>query len=141
VRPAVARAATLSESDRRAVTPWHRRRKLFEIRDRFEKKKAGGRGQPCAREPLAYCSQRSDDCGYFLGAVEEEINDLLNASTLALGASLIVAHLDCGNEHLRPLFRAALAAIRPQLIGAIAEDADRALVEDGQSSQRPAADC
>jgi hypothetical protein len=43
-----------------------------------------------------------------------------------------IGHDDHGDERVPRIYRAALAAIRPQLIGAIAEDADRMLAEEGE---------
>jgi hypothetical protein len=47
-------------------------------------------------------------------------------SVLALGASLVIGiHADDKEENVLAAYRASLRAIRPQLVGAIAEDADR----------------
>jgi hypothetical protein len=47
-----------------------------------------------------------------------------------LGASLVIGiHADDKEENVLAAYRASLRAIRPQLVGAIAEDADRVLAE------------
>ncbi len=62
-----------------------------------------------------------------------ELDKRIGSSVLALGAVLIIAIEDNGAEETKGLNRASLAAIRPQLVGAIAEDAVRVLaqVEEG----------
>ena len=50
----------------------------------------------------------------------------------ALGAVLMIAIKDGLVEDIAGLYRASLRVIRPQLIGAIAEDADRVLAADGE---------
>jgi hypothetical protein len=51
-----------------------------------------------------------------------------------LGAILIAAVKSNDAEALHGLNRASLAAIRPQLVGAIAADADRVLAEEEESA-------
>ena len=47
-------------------------------------------------------------------------------SVLALGASLVIGiHADDKEENVLAAYRASPRAIRPQLVGAVAEDADR----------------
>jgi hypothetical protein len=58
----------------------------------------------------------------------------LDASVLALGAILIAAVKSNDAEALHGLNRASLAAIRPQLVGAIVADADRVLAEEEESA-------
>ena len=56
-----------------------------------------------------------------------EIDKHIKVSRLALAAVLMVAIYDGSDEAVPGLNRASLAAIRPQLVGAIAEDADQTL--------------
>jgi hypothetical protein len=69
------------------------------------------------------------------GAIEKEIRRHLKTSVLAVGAAITV-DLRQGDEedHVLDIYRAALAAIRPHLVGLIAEDADRALAAAGEES-------
>jgi len=58
--------------------------------------------------------------------IEKAIRKHAEASVLALGASLVIGiHADDKEENVLAAYRASLRAIRPQLVGAIAEDADR----------------
>jgi hypothetical protein len=59
--------------------------------------------------------------------IQWQIDKQIGTSVLALAAVLIGAVKSNDAEPLRGLNRASLAAIRPQLVGAIAEDADRVL--------------
>jgi hypothetical protein len=60
-------------------------------------------------------------------AIEKHMGE---GSVLALGASLVIGiHADDKDENVLAAYRASLRAIRPQLVGAIAEDADRVLAE------------
>lgn len=82
---------------------------------------------------LDVLSSRHDVAWGAVADVENELDQHLGASVLALAAVLIVAiHDDC--EEIEGLNRAALAAIRPQLTGAIAEDADRALAAEDEEA-------
>jgi len=56
---------------------------------------------------------------------------------LALGAALVIEIEDEESEDIPGLYRAALAAIRPQLSGAIAEAADRTGFNACSSSPAP----
>lgn len=70
-----------------------------------------------------------------LHAVEDKIEALVPVSVLALGAHLIrrIEGDDDEEEELR-VCRATLAAIRPQLVGPIAEDADRVLAQEAEEA-------
>jgi hypothetical protein len=70
---------------------------------------------------------RSDTRTLTLTDIEVKIEDHLGSSVFALAATLIVT---IGDEAVPRLHRAALAAIRPLLVGAIAEDTDRVLAEN-----------
>jgi hypothetical protein len=67
--------------------------------------------------------------------VEYALRTELSTSVHALGCVLMVqiAEGDEKCEEVPDLWRASLAAIRPQLIGAIAEDADRVLATAGEA--------
>jgi hypothetical protein len=61
--------------------------------------------------------------------VENTLRARIGESALALGA-VLTADIELGEtEDVPGLLRATLAAIRPQISGPIAEDADRALAE------------
>jgi hypothetical protein len=62
--------------------------------------------------------------------IEEAIREHAGTSVLALGASLVIGN-QADDDHVQVLqtYRASLRAIRPQLVGAIAEDADRVLAQ------------
>jgi hypothetical protein len=65
--------------------------------------------------------------------IESEFENHMGGSVFALAAVLLVAiHDNC--EEIDGLNRAALRMIRPQLTGAIAEDADRVLAEDEEGA-------
>jgi hypothetical protein len=66
--------------------------------------------------------------------LEAKIEKYLGKSVVALAVGLLVEIRDPGND-IHDLLRASLAAIRPQLIGAIAEDADRVLAEDEEATR------
>lgn len=87
---------------------------------------------------MAMLPENEDESDHFgeLGCdCEWELNQRIGASVLALGAVLImeIGHDDHEFERVPKIYRAALAAIRPQLIGAIAADADRVLAEEGEA--------
>jgi hypothetical protein len=75
-----------------------------------------------------------DEMGAEFCAIQGKIDEHLGASVLALACVLIGAIYDKSDEALPGLNRASLAAIRPQLVGAIAEDADRVLASDGEAA-------
>jgi len=108
----------LSAIDRRVLDLWRRRAKLNAIIDRLASLDDDASGERCDQAGKASCD--------VLGEIDKHIG----ASVLALAAVLMVAIHDEADEEVSGLHRACLAAIRPQLIGAIAEDADRVLAED-----------
>jgi hypothetical protein len=62
--------------------------------------------------------------------IEKAIRKHAEASVLAVAASLVIGiHADDEEENVLAAYRAALRALRPQLVGAIAADADRVLAE------------
>jgi hypothetical protein len=67
--------------------------------------------------------------------IEKAIRKHAEASVLALGASLVIGiHADDEEENVLAAYRASLRAIRPQLVGAIAADADRVLAQDEEAA-------
>jgi hypothetical protein len=66
-----------------------------------------------------------------LFAIENELRLDFHASVVALAATLVVQIDREEAEDVEGLHLASLAAIRPQLVGAIAEDADRVLALGG----------
>jgi hypothetical protein len=67
-----------------------------------------------------------------LFAIENELRCTMHASVLALAAVLVTQIESEAPEDVRGLNRAALAAIRPQVVGTIAEIADRVLAGKGE---------
>ncbi len=116
-------APELSAVDRDVIDLWSQRTKLKAIADHLC-------AEHCTIEDDDFGS-RCDDAVNACCDIEVEFTDHIEASVLALGAVLImeIGHDDHGFERVPRLYRAALSAIRPQLVGAIAEDADRALAE------------
>lgn len=99
-------------------------RSLAEFSERVRQQKAEG-----ARVGTDVLGKRSDAAQNAVCAVETKLDELIGASVLALGGVLVM-EISAGREDAEDipgLYRAALAAIRPQLVGAIAEDADRVL--------------
>lgn len=67
--------------------------------------------------------------------LEDAIIDHTEASVLVLGASLVIGIQDNDEEeNVLAAYRASLRVIRPQLVGAIAEDADRVLAQAGEGA-------
>ncbi len=66
--------------------------------------------------------------------IQEAIRKHTEASVLAVGANLLIRiNADEDKDDVLQNYRASLRAIRPQLVGAIAEDADRELAADGEA--------
>ena len=62
--------------------------------------------------------------------IQAAIEKLRGASVLAVAASLVARiELDDDEDEVLRTYRASLQAVRPQLIGAIAEGADRVVAE------------
>src|SRR6202046_3345393 len=104
--------ASTSQADQRAPALWDLWR---EQKDRSEHL---GRSPSCTRE-------KSDAAVDVLVGIEDLLQASISSSVLALGATLIIAARD--REDIPGLCRASLAAIRPQLVGTIAEAAARVL--------------
>ena len=84
------------------------------------------------RSGYARAEARFEASGEALSTLENEIEDL-EGSVLALAAQLMVEiRIERDEEAALRLYRASLAAIRPQLVGPIAEDADVVLAEDAR---------
>jgi hypothetical protein len=106
----------------------HFARALSELSDRI-------RQQDAERERVGFTMNdprinRAYDVSH---AVAHKIEALIPASVLALGAHLInEIEADADEDHVIRAHRASLAAIRPQLVGSIAEDADRVLAQENE---------
>jgi hypothetical protein len=68
-----------------------------------------------------------DEMGAEFCAIQGKIDEHLGASVVALAIVLMGAIYDRSDEALPGLNRASLRAIRPQLVGTVAEAADRVL--------------
>jgi hypothetical protein len=64
-----------------------------------------------------------------LNEIEDALRGDMRASVHALAAALMIELKNSLEEVVADLHFASLAAIRPQLVGAIAEEADRVLAE------------
>jgi hypothetical protein len=72
----------------------------------------------------------TDKIGDIMAAIEEKAE----ISTLALAAhTIFLIELNDEEDYVLRTFRATLVAIRPQLVGEIAEDADRMLAQGGEA--------
>jgi len=110
-------APNLSPADWRAELNWLKYREQKEYCEQCNRLEAS----PVTIEQI--------DAAYAaLFAIEEELEADIGASVLALGAVLTIEIEDEESEDIPGLYRATLSAIRPQLTGAIAEAADRALL-------------
>ena len=72
-----------------------------------------------------------------LFAIEEALRADISESVNALACTIIVQIADGTPEEILGLHRTSLAAIRPQLIGGIAEAADRVLATSASSVNAP----
>ena len=79
--------------------------------------------------------QRSEAARDAVGDIESELEEHVGESVLALAGVLIVREEDF--EDVEGIDRATLAAIRPQLVGAIAADVDRVLAEADEEKATP----
>ena len=129
---AAAAAPKLSAIDRRVLDLWARRAGLRLISRRIsdaamEAKDAGNDAE------FHRLLDREDDTVTGMIAVENEIEKHMKTSLLALGAAILIEMRQGDLDIEADIYSASLAAIRPQLIGAIAEDADRVLAEDEEA--------
>jgi hypothetical protein len=150
--PAAASSPELSTLDRQILDMWDRLTQLRETYQRINKQlhEADSKLPEWARDSAVYGADRIDPdlvsrkkaedkragldvLGEQSDAAADAFSDFglefekyLGDSVLALGAVLI---MEINFDHIAGLNSAALAAIRPQLVGMIAEDADRALAE------------
>jgi hypothetical protein len=78
---------------------------------------------------------RSEACCRTIIDIEKAIEKHAEASVLAVAASLVIRiELDDDEDYVLQTYRASLWALRPQLIGAMAEDADRVLAQNEEAS-------
>lgn len=80
------------------------------------------------RTGAARCDERSERAFEAIRDVENDLRGHIGELIFAL-AAVIVAEIGVADEDVPGLLRASLAAIRPQISGPIAEDADRMLAE------------
>ena len=123
---AIAPAPKLSATDRRVLDLWARRAKLRLLSrrtaDAFDAAKDAGNDAEGRR-----LLDREDDIVTTMIAVEDEIEKHIGTSLLALGAAILIEMRQGYSDIEADIYSASLAAIRPQLVGAIAEAADRVL--------------
>jgi len=131
VLPAVASAATTpSAVDRHVLDLWRRLTKLHTI---CKKLRAADRRKMSESERTLSC-KRSDAAVDAMVDVENEIAEHMEASVLALAAIILADLPNRGGYFEEGVYRASLRVIRPQLIGAIAEDTDRVLAEEEEDA-------
>jgi len=119
VLPAAAAESQLSAVDRRVLDLWRQHAELKAIYDHNINSRM-------AREHSADWVNLCDA----LNDIKEKLAEHFGTSVLALGAILT---LWIDDELYTGLNRASLRAIRPQLVGAIAEAADRVLAEEEEA--------
>jgi hypothetical protein len=108
--------ASTSPADQRALLLW----------DRYNEQKGNCEQLESGPATQAQC-QASYDA---LFAVEHLLQADIAASLHALATVLVIEIGDEDREDVPGLWRASLAAIRPELVGAIAEAADRVLAKE-----------
>jgi hypothetical protein len=126
-RPSVFDFIEQFSADKRAIGLDEARRKLTQALVAHDERIKEQRAE---KERTGYnrFSARSDAGWDKVLAVEEQIKEHAPRSILALAATFVIyIQSDDEEENVLRASRAALAAIRPQLVGAIAEDADRVL--------------
>jgi hypothetical protein len=80
------------------------------------------------RVGYAHFAQREDDVTKVRIRISHELEASMGDSVLALAATLLIGiRLDDEEDYVIRNYRATLAAIRPQLVDVIAEDADKTL--------------
>jgi hypothetical protein len=85
----------------------------------------------CDRTGYNRLNKRSETGWRKVLDIEDTIRKHVGTSVLALAASLVIGiKADDDEDDVLQAYRASLRAIRPQLVGAIADDADRVLAED-----------
>jgi len=108
--------APVSAADERALILW----------DRYNEQKGNRERLESGPATQAQC-QASFDVQF---AIEKLLQADIGASVHALAAVLVIEINDSLCEEVDGLQKASLAAIRPQLTGAIARDADRVLQDE-----------
>lgn len=121
-------APKLSAIDRRVLDLWSRRAKLQLLSRRIAGAATTAKD---ARNEFEFdrLIYRENDAITALIAVEDEIEKHMGASLLALGAAILIEMRQGDRDIEADIYRASLAVIRPQLTGAIAEEADRVLAQ------------
>jgi len=129
VLPAAAAEPQLSAVDRRVLDLWRRLSKLHTISKKL-------RGADRRKMTEAEWHRHRDRCDGVVDAmvdVENEIAEQMEASVLALAAIILADLPNRGGYFEEGVYRASLRVIRPQLVGAIAEAADRVLAEEEEA--------
>lgn len=79
-------------------------------------------------------SARSQEATEKIAVLMDAIEKKAEISILALAAHIIILiELNDDEDYVLRTFRATLVGIRPQLVGEIAQDADRVLAQDGEA--------
>lgn len=126
---AIAPAPKLSAIDRRVLDLWARRAKLRLISRRTSDAAMAAKDAGNDAE-LHRLLDRENDIVTMMIAVEDEIEKHIGTtSLLALGAAILIEMQPSYPDIEADIYSASLAVIRPQLTGAIAEDADRVLAQ------------
>jgi hypothetical protein len=113
--------SALSAVDHRVLDVWSERAKVKAIANQASAEWEAKREQLDVEEAL---NERSEVAYEALNDVEDKFEEHIGASVLALAAILMIW---IGDEPREGLHRAVISAIRPQLVGTIAEDTDRVL--------------
>jgi hypothetical protein len=118
----------LSDIDRRVLDLWRRFAKVRAI-----SKKLNADFDKSSGADQSRLFDRCDDAVDAMTSIEDEIADHIEASILALAASILI---DTKNveDFVARIYQASLVAIRPRLVGAIAEEADRMMAEDEEGA-------
>ncbi len=109
-------AVALGAADREVLDLWHGRLEYFRMAQMAENEDEEDRLADLA-------------CGCL-----HKLDQRIGTSIVALGAILVISIQDGDEEPVSGLHRASLVAIRPQLVGAIAEAADRVLAEEEEDA-------
>jgi hypothetical protein len=124
----------LSAVDRRVLDLWNRRHRLQAALDRLWERVEAAQAGLSEKEKRSGCdalvSRWEEVADKRIDIGLEIQRRYADSSILALAASLLV-EIEFGDDEERVLqiYHASLAAIRPQLVGSIAADADRVLAQ------------
>ena len=125
---AIAPAPKLSAVDRHVLGLWARRAKLRLISRRTSDAAMAAKDAGNDAE-LHRLLDRENDAVTTMIAVEDEIEEHIGTSLVAPGAAILIEMRPGYPDIEADIYSASLTVIRPQLTGAIAEDADRVLAQ------------